>query len=270
MTAFINHFTFEFRTGIRNRTLLLMNYLLPLGFYLFMGFVMVSINPGFLASIVPAMVIFAVLAAALLGIPEPLVTAREVGIFRSYKINGIPSVSILVIPALTTLMHLVIVSLVIVLTGGWLFDAPLPTDWLLFTLVFVVTALSYAGISILIGVIASSSRITVLWSQLVFLPSILLSGMMFPFSMLPDAARPFAQLLPATHAMNAFNGLAMGGQADFSAWGSVLILAASGLLAFGLSVYLFSWDTRNTTRRGHPLLALLVLVPNLIGIFLLS
>jgi len=45
-------------------------------------------------------------------------------------------------------------------------------------------------------------------------------------------------------------------------------LLACGLLAFGLAVYLFSWDSRNTARRGHPLLALLVLLPFLVGIFL--
>ena len=106
MTAFINHLSFEFRTGIRNKQLLLMNYLFPLGFYLMMGFVMAGINPMFLDSMTPAMVVFAVLAATLLGIPDPLVNARENGIFRSYKINGVPSFSILIIPALTTISNI--------------------------------------------------------------------------------------------------------------------------------------------------------------------
>ena len=82
---------------------------------------------------------------------------------------------------------------------------------------------------------------------------------------LPAAAGKVAQLLPATQAMNALNALAMGGAADFNPWVSVIVLAASGLLAFGLAVYLFSWDSRNTARRGHPLLALLVLLPAAIG-----
>jgi len=36
-----------------------------------------------------------------------------------------------------------------------------------------------------------------------------------------------------------------------------------------LALYLFSWDNRNAARRGHPLLALLALIPFLAGIFLL-
>jgi len=267
MTAFINHFSFEFRTGIRNKQLLMMNYLFPIGFFLMMGFVMAGINPLFLDTMTPAMAIFAVLAATLLGIPDPLVNARENGIFRSYKINGIPSISILIIPALTTMLHLVIVTLIITATAPLLFDAPSPMNWLNYALIFVTLSFAMAGISLLIGVVSPNSRVTVLYSQLFFIPSILLAGMMFPYNMLPDIAGKIAQLLPATQAMNAFNGLAMGGVADFDPWGSVIALFASGVLAFGLAVYLFSWDSRNTARRGHPLLALLCLLPFVIVIF---
>ncbi len=270
MNAFLHHFAFEFRTGIRNKQLLLMNYLFPLGFYLMMGFIMPEINPLFRETLIPAMVVFSILAATLLGIPDPLVNARENGVFRSYKINGVPSLSILVIPALTTMLHVLIVALVITVSAPWLFDAPSPENWLGYGLVFVTVAFACAGISVLIGVISPSSRMTVLWSQIIFVPSMLLGGLMLPYSMLPAIAGKFAQLLPATHAMNALNGLAMGHTADFSPWGSEVVLLASGILAFGLAVYLFSWDSRNTTRRGHPLLALLVLLPFIVGIFLFS
>jgi ABC-2 type transport system permease protein len=270
MNAFIHHFTFEFRAGVRNKQLLLMNYLFPLGFYLMMGFIMAAINPLFRQDIIPAMVVFSTLAATLLGIPDPLVNARENGIFRSYKINGIPSSSILSIPALTTFLHLVIVAVLITATAPLLFNAPSPENWLNFALIFIALAFACAGLSVLIGVVSPSSRMTVLWSQLVFVPSMLLGGLMVPYSMLPDIARKFAQLLPATHAMNAFNGLAMGKIAVFPPWGSVIILIVSGFLAFGLSAFLFSWDSRNTTRRGHPLLALMFLLPYIAGIFLFA
>jgi ABC-2 type transport system permease protein len=261
MNAFAIHFSFDFRTGIRNRTLLLMNYLFPLGFFLMMGFIMPDLNPSFLPVMIPAMVVFAVLAATLLGLPEPLVNAREAGVFRSYKINGVPSTSILVIPALTTALHLVIVATIITASAPLLFDAPLPVNWPAFVLTFIAIAVASGGISVLIGVISADSRIQVLWSQLIFLPSMLLGGMMIPYANLPNAAGRFARLLPATHAMNAFNALAMGEVADFDAWGSVISLLASGILGFGLAVYLFTWDSHNTERRGHPALALLVLVP---------
>jgi ABC-2 type transport system permease protein len=268
MNAFAHHFAFEFRTGIRNKTLLLMNYLLPLGFYLLMGSIMPAINPPFRETIVPTMVVFAILAATLLGIPDPLVNAREAGILRSYKINGIPALSILVIPALATMLHLALVAAIITATAPLLFDAPTPVNWINYAWIVLVGAFACAGISVLIGVVSASTRITVLWSQLVYLPSMLLGGLMLPTSLLPETVARISRILPATQAMNALNALAMGQAADFSPTGSVVGLLASGLLGFGLAAYLFSWDQHNTVRRGHPLLALLVLLPYAISMLL--
>ena len=267
MSAFINHLSFEFRTGVRNKTLLLMNYLLPLGFFAMMGLVMTEeMSPGFVETMIPAMVIFAVLGSTLLGLPDPLVSAREAGIFRSYKINGVPAVSLLVIPALTTIIHMVIVATIITVTAPLFFNAMRPVDWTGFVLTFSALAWAYAGLGLLIGVVSANTRITVLWAQLVFLPSILLSGMMLPYSMLPEGAARVSRLLPAAHGMNAFRALALNLKADFDPTGSLAVLLAGGAVAFALAVYLFNWDNKNSTRRAHPALALLVLVPYIVGV----
>jgi ABC-2 type transport system permease protein len=130
-------------------------------------------------------------------------------------------------------------------------------------------SLACSGIGLLIGVVSSSTRMTVLYAQAIFVPSMILGGLMLPYSMLPEAAQTLAQLMPATHAMNAFNGLAMGAAADFNPWASVVMLVTSGIVAFGLALYLFSWDSKNSQRRGHPALALLALIPYILGILFL-
>ncbi len=269
MNAFIHHFSFEFRMGIRNKTLLMMNYLLPLGFYFGMGFILAEINPEFKKVLIPSMTAFAVLAATLLGIPDPLVNARENGIYRSYKINGVPTFSILIIPALTTMLHLTIIAVIIVTTAPLLFDVPSPDNMLNFIVAFLSLSLASAGLSVLIGVISSSSRLTVLWAQIMFLPSMLIGGLMFPYSMLPETAQKVSMLLPATHAMNAFNGLAMGTASDFSPWGSIIALLLGGFIAFSLAVYLFKWDSSNVENKRPAILAVLAMLPYVVGIFIL-
>ncbi|MCX6069811.1 MAG: ABC transporter permease [Chloroflexi bacterium] len=268
MNAFAYHFGFEFRVGIRNKALMLMNYLFPLGCYLMFGALMGSINPGFLQTIVPAMSVFAVLSGALLGMPDTLVNAREAGIFRSYKINGVPALNILVVPVLTSMLHALLVTAIIALTAPALFDGVAPANWAGFLLVFLVTAFALAGLGALIGVVSTSSRMTVLLSQLVFLPSMILGGLMLPSSLLTGALGKVALLLPTTYAMDAFAGLAMGQGTGSHAWQSVGILLAGGLMAFGLALFLFSWDSKNSTRRGHPALALLAWLPYVIGLLL--
>lgn len=87
-----------------------------------------------------------------------------------------------------------------------------------------------------------------------------------PIDLLPESIQPISALLPTTHAMQAYLGLAYGQVTMLDPLLSATILAASALTAFGLAIYLFNWDNRNRSRRGHPLMALLVLAPYVLGI----
>ncbi len=269
MNAFASHFSFEFRTGIRDRTQLLMNSLLPIVLYGMLGFLMTQLNPAFNETVIPAMILVAILFSMVLGLPTPLVAAREAGIFRSYKINGVPAISILTIPALTTILHMVIVAVIITATAPLFFGAPPPVNWGGFILFFLLAVFAHAGLGMLVSVISSNTRAVVLWQQMIFLPSMLIGGLMIPYSMLPGAFGKIALLFPATHAMNIFQGLAQNQITAVDPLWSILILLAGGILSFGLANYLFCWDSQNKTRRGHPALALLALLPYAVGTVLL-
>ena len=263
MNAFVNHFAFEFKTGLRSSSMMFMNYLFPVLFYAMMGVVMTGINPLFKESMLPAMSIFALMASTVLGLPNPLVDSREAGIYRSFKINGVPALSILMIPVLTTVFHALIASAIIALTAGPLFGGQPPANWAAFWAISILTAAACAALGALIGVVSADTRGIMLWSQLIFLPSMLIGGLMIPLSVLPESVRPFSLLLPTAHAMQAYTGLAYGQPTVVNPAVSVAVLACSAILAFGLAIYLFNWDSKNQARRGHPALALLVLVPYL-------
>ena len=261
MTAFTNHFLFEFKTGLRNPGAMMMNYLLPLGFYAGMGFVMVAINPGYKELLIPSMIVFAALSSNILGLPNGHVEAREAGIYRSFKINGVPAISILSTPTLSTSVHLLIIAIIIALTATPLFDAVPPENYLALFLVTLLTAFTFSTLGMLIGVVSSSSRTVVLLSQLIYLPSILLGGVMIPIALIPESIQKFSGLLPSTYAMQAFFGLAYNQETIIDPLFAVGVLLASGILAFILAIYLFNWDSTNETRRASPLLGLLILVP---------
>lgn len=261
MTAFTSHFLFEFKTGIRNPSAMMMIYLLPIGFYAVMGLVMVAINPGYADILIPSMIVFSSMSGSILGQPNGLVEMRESGIFRSFKINGVPAISILSIPALSISIHAIITSVIIAITGGPFFNAAQPVNWWAMAFITILSTFTFSTLGMLIGVVSSSSRAVVLWSQLVYLPSILLGGMMIPLELLPETVQKFSGLLPSSYVMQAFNGLGYQRATAFNPWVSVIVLVASGIVALGLSIYLFNWDSRNETRRGSPFLALLILVP---------
>lgn len=268
MNAFVHHFNFEFKTGIRNPTLMLMNYLLPLGFYVMMGAVMVRINPMFGDMLIPAMILFTAMSTTLLGMPGSMVEFRDAGIYRSYKINGVPALSILIVPVLTTIFHSLIVCLIIILTAKPLFGGLNPENWGALAWGTLLSVFTMGAMGALIGVVATGARSTVLLAQAIYLPSILVGNMMVPVSVLPESIQALSGLFPTTYAMTVFQHYAYGMETLFDPVISLLVLLTSLVISFALALYLFNWDSQNQTRRGHPLMGLLALVPYIVGIFL--
>lgn len=269
MNALLRHAAFEFRSGVRNRAMLLLLYLFPLAFFLLVSSLMIAVNPPFRATLVPAMVVFAVMAGCILGLPDPIVTAREAGIYRSFKIHGVPAASILLLPGVATIAHLSLVVALIAVLGPLIYGAEPPTSVVAFVGVFLATAAAHGGLGLLIAVVSASTRATILWSQLVFLPSVLLGGLMVPTEAIPDGLAAASRVLPATHAMNAMRGLAYGEATPFGAYGSLAVLLVGAAVAIALAIGLFQWDRRTQARRAHPAWGVAVLLPYAASIVLL-
>jgi ABC-2 type transport system permease protein len=262
MNAFLHHFTYDFKTGIRDRSRLLMFYLFPLVFFFLVGGLMSSLNPGFTATMIPGMALFAFMCAALLNLPNVLVTARESGVFRSYRINGVPAGSIISIPVLGTLVHMAIVALIVTVAGVRIYGGAAPAAAAGFAAGALLSYAAYAGIGVLIGVAAGSGTASILIAQVLYIPSIILGGLMVPTSMLPAALQRISLLLPATHGMRVMSSLGRIGAAAAVPWMSIGVLAAGTAVSFGLAALLFQWDSRASAPAGRKMaLAILAAAP---------
>ena len=265
MNAFKNHFIFEFKTGIRDKNLLMLNYLFPLGLYVMIGILMANINPVFIETLIPAMILISILASTLLGLPDPFVKMREAGILRSYKVNGVPASSMVIIPPLTIVLHMAVVAIIIVITAFGFFDAPLPMNWINFLLIFILTLFSSTGLGVLIGVASSNTRATVLWSQLFFLPSMMIGRFSIPPHPLSEIIKRISMLLPVTHSFNLFKYYSYQQFLGYNPIWSFLILLTGGIISFGLAIFLFNWARPHNTKKGHPALAFLIMIPYIVG-----
>lgn len=265
MKAFAVHFLVDLKSGLRDKTLLLMNYLFPLGFYLVIGGIMPKLNPLYGDMLIPSMMIFGILVSTVLGMPNSIVTYRNNGIFRSYKINGISELSMLSTPTISTIFHTVIVTAIILVSAPILLGAKLPANFAGLLLVFISTVIAFSGLALLIGVISNNTSVTVLYAQALFLPSMLIGGLMFPAKALPEAVAKFGKLLPTTYAMDAFESLAAKGNASFNPAISLSILISCGIISFLLSGYLFRLDSNNTSKPKSKLWALGALLPFVLG-----
>lgn len=97
--------------------------------------------------------------------------------------------------------------------GHWIFNVPINgsiMDIILGSLVFISASLT---LGLLISTIAKTQLQAMQLTMFVILPSILLSGFMFPIEGMPVAAQWIAQILPATHYMSLIRALVLKGAA---------------------------------------------------------
>jgi ABC-2 type transport system permease protein len=254
MRAFAHHAVYEFRSGFRDKGALLMTYLFPLVFFALVGGLMSKINPLFGKTMLAAMTVFALMSSALLSLPSAFVTARESGLLRSYRINGVPAWAALAAPSLANLAHLILVTAVFAIAGSLAFGASLPESWPAFIGAWLVVVAAMSGLGSLIGAIAGSGKAAILLSQLFFVPSIILGGLMMPADILPPAFAKASNIFPATHAMRAFAGGGGSGEA-------LIALALGAILSFAAALAIYDWDPKGGRAGARKLLGLIALAP---------
>lgn len=237
MKAFITHLGIQLRLDIRNKGTLLTFYIIPLIFYAVMGAVFSSILPDAKETLAASMTIFAVTMGAVLGLPPTLVTMRESGTLRAYRVSGVPGWSVLLSCAASALVHLAAVSVIILLSAPLLFGASLPESLLAYLATLLLLLIVSIIVGLLVGVCAKTHPAASLLSQAVFLPSLLLSGIMFPAELLPEPMRWLGQGFPASHAMLAFREWAYGGQ-PFPAL-AFAVMAGIGAVCFVITLARF-------------------------------
>jgi len=231
MNAFFKHLWIQFKIDVRERGTLMTYYLVPLIFYFVMGAVFSSVNPLAKQTLTATMVIFAVTMGAVLGIPVPIVKMREYGVLRAYRVCGIPEWAVLFIQSLSAFLHLLVVSMIIIVSAPAFFGVDYPQSFPAYLLCLFVLLFASISVGLLIGVTARNQSVATMLSQSVFLPTVLLSGIMFPTFMLPQPLRILGYLLPATYIMQSFSGFVFRLSTDIDAVLSLLIATGIGIVA---------------------------------------
>ena len=127
------------------------------------------------------------------------------------------------------LIGLIQVTLVLAL-GHWLFAVPLRgslLDVYVVSLTFIVANLA---LGLMISTLTSSQFQAMQLTFFILLPSILLSGFMFPFAGMPRPAQWLAEVLPMTHFMRLIRGVVLRG-ASLADMGHELMILGGFILA---------------------------------------
>lgn len=127
----------------------------------------------------------------------------------------------------------------VLLLGVWLFQVPVRgalLDAYVAALLLIVANLT---LGLLISTRAQSQFQAMQMSFFAFLPSILLSGFMFPFAGMPRVVQWLAEILPLTHFLRLVRGILLRGASVVELWPEVLALVAFTVVMMTLAISRF-------------------------------
>lgn len=117
---------------------------------------------------------------------------------KMYIANGIPLCFGVIALVVSAFIHLMIMSIIIFALAPIVFHATIPSNIPLYFITLALFVIVSLTISCVLGLAVKNQAKLTMYSQVVFLPSIMLSGIMFSAELLPNFLESMGKLFPAT------------------------------------------------------------------------
>ncbi len=230
MRAILYGISLQFKFDIRSKSMLITCYLVPLVFFFFMSGIFTSIDTTATKTLISSMTVFTITMSALMGLPPAIAEIYGTDIKKVYKANGAPIWFGIITQFISSFIHTIIVCLIIFAVSPLIFKAELPTELLCYFLSLIALLAVTLAIGCIIGLLFKEQAKLTMIAMIVFLPSIMLSGIMFPAEMLPQVMQYVAYAFPATIAFKAMT--------NFQVWHIPVLFGIFILLCIAIALLL--------------------------------
>jgi ABC-2 type transport system permease protein len=202
------------------------------------GVPLVWFNPDLASArfLVPGLVAFILMVSSVIATALAVVREKERGTMESLRATPLVAIELLIGK---TIPYLLVASLAAsgALTLAWgLFDVPVRGS--LFWLA-VVTLLYLAGglaFGVLISTLADTQQVAFQGSLIAsMLPTLLLSGFIFPISSMPPAVQVITHVVPARYFLVALRAIVLKGAGPEMWWDQAVALVIYGVVVLGLA-----------------------------------
>ena len=239
MNGLREHLGQTLRLHFRNRMALLYGYLFPL-IFLVAFWVLYRHEKIPLIRHMGELLTVSVLGGACFGLPTTLVSERERGVWRRYRLTPLPTWAFVVSTA--------VARYVIILSAGALqlglalsLGMPFPEHPLDLWVAFTMVSFAFIGLGLVLAMLADNVPAVQALGQCIFLPMLIIGGVAVQLASLPAWAQHVSAFFPGRYAVEALQACVSGGglgSIDFC----LLALALIGVAGCSAGAKLFRWD----------------------------
>ena len=177
--------------------------------------------------LVPGLIAYIAMITAVASTALSIVREKEMGTMEQVRMAPINTVSFVVGKTSPYFIISLASAALIVLAAMALFDLPMRGSWLALLVALSLFLVGALATGLLISTVAESQQVAFQMALLIsLLPTLILSGFIFPISSMPRALQLVTNLVPARYFLIALRGIVLKG--------SPLVTLASPLMALGV------------------------------------
>jgi imidazolonepropionase-like amidohydrolase/ABC-type multidrug transport system permease subunit len=252
----------ELRLAFRDKQVLFFNYLFPLIFFFFLATMLHAERGGaVITMIVTNVLVIGVLGNGFFGAGIRAVQEREQNILRRYKVAPITPLPILGASLTTGLLLYIPAVLLVFGLARTMYGMPTPERPVALVMFLAIGVLAFRGVGLIIAAVSNSMAESNVLVQVLYMPMLMLSGAMFPASMLPHWTQVAAQFLPASYLVSGMQGIVTQHESFAANWKPVLGLSVTLALAVFVASRLFRWEKDEKLKASAKLWVAAVLAP---------
>lgn len=241
MNGLLQHLGLSLRLHFRNRMALLYGYLFPLMF-LAVFWVLYRHEKIPLIRHMGELLTVSVLGGACFGLPTTLVSERERGVWRRYRLTPASTWS-LVASTVVARYFIVLTAGLLQLAVAMAVGMPMPEHPMALAVAFTLVAFAFIGLGLVIAMLADNVPAVQALGQCIFLPMLIIGGVAVPLESLPVWAQHVSAFFPGRYAVEVLHQCVTG--SGFSPVNfDLLALSVIGLTGFFAGAKLFRWDAQ--------------------------
>ena len=248
------------RITLRNKAFLFFSLVMPMAFFfLYCGVLAKGDIPKIRYLLGP--VIAMSVMGTFWGLSAQIVTWREQGILRRFRLAPIPASSMIgssVLANMLLILPTVVLELALARFVYHLKDFGNLGGIIFMSLIGIG---AFASLGLIVASVTNTMQETQVINQLLWFALIFLSGATVPIPVLPKAAQHVALFLPATYLVNALQQAMVHHASLLSLRANIGSLLAWAVLAFTISSLLFRWEPEAKLPRNAKLWAASTILP---------
>ena len=186
--------------------------------------------------LVPGLIAYIAMITAVVSTALSVVREKERGTMEQVRMSPIGPLPYIVGKSVPYFIISLISALIVVGASMALFGLPMRGSWLTLLLAISLFLIGALGLGLLVSTMSDSQQVAFQVALLIsFLPTLMLSGFIFPISSMPPAVQAVSRVVPARYFLVALRSIVLKGSSIDVFWKDLVALVIFAVAVLGLA-----------------------------------